>query len=217
MSCYGSSSVAGCIIVQARSFNQTQPDWHFDMTAAVNIDLIGFGYWCLACNGRQLVSSQAGNLSKELFWAVSRPGPQISTSRALTWIQCRLSVENLHPKGLTSYAAVNIHALRFIFTKLHKSYFYSIRATSVIWVTLVTDKTQKAQVIHETMINYNFGYPLVSMGIHCKVGTIIISTNKGEFNVLSFMMLLWAPLLDFPEYSINICICICICIWNPAF
>ena len=25
---------------------------------------------------------------KKLFWMVSRPGPQISTSRALTWIQC---------------------------------------------------------------------------------------------------------------------------------
>ena len=33
-----------------------------------------------------------------LFWVVSRPGPQTSTSRALTWIQCKLGKQYLVKK-----------------------------------------------------------------------------------------------------------------------
>ena len=32
------------------------------------------------------------------FWVVSRPGPQTSTSRALTWIQCKLGKQYLVKK-----------------------------------------------------------------------------------------------------------------------
>ena len=34
----------------------------------------------------------------KLFWVVSRPGPQTSTSRALTWIQCKLGKQYLVKK-----------------------------------------------------------------------------------------------------------------------
>ena len=33
-----------------------------------------------------------------LFWMLSRPGPQSSTSRALTWIQCKLGKQYLEKK-----------------------------------------------------------------------------------------------------------------------
>ena len=35
------------------------------------------------------------NLGIFLFWVVSRPGPQASTSGALTWIQCKLGKQYL--------------------------------------------------------------------------------------------------------------------------
>ena len=34
----------------------------------------------------------------KLFWVMSRPGPQASTSRALTWIQCKLGKQYLLKK-----------------------------------------------------------------------------------------------------------------------
>ena len=39
-----------------------------------------------------------GLIMFKLFWVVSRPGPQASTSGALTWIQCKLGKQYLWKK-----------------------------------------------------------------------------------------------------------------------
>ena len=38
------------------------------------------------------------NNNNRLYWMLSRPGPQSSTSRALTWIQCKLGKQYLEKK-----------------------------------------------------------------------------------------------------------------------
>ena len=48
---------------------------------------------CVCCICKTVVL-----VKTKLYWMLSRPGPQSSTSRALTWIQCKLGKQYLEKK-----------------------------------------------------------------------------------------------------------------------